>query len=206
MLTGKEIIRRMEIGDIIIDPFNNSRINPNSYNLTLNKKLLIYDNILSATELQYRLELDNIDREKLSDIDKSIYDGIMSKTVLDMKLENKTEEITIPDQGLILVPGKLYLGQTNEYTETHNLVPAISGRSSIGRLGINIHATAGFGDIGFKGNWTLEIFVVEPIVIYPDVELCQIYYYNPDGKYDSYNGRYQNNNGVEASKLFQDYK
>ncbi len=205
MLTGKEIIRRKGIGDIIIDPFDEKRINPNSYNLTLNKKLLIYDNI-SSEELPFKLQLNNVNRETLSGTIGEIYDKVMPKTILDMKLENKTKEIIIPDEGLILLPGKLYLGQTNEYTETHNLVPAISGRSSIGRLGINIHATAGFGDIGFKGNWTLEIFVVEPIVIYPDVELCQIYYYNPDGKYDSYNGRYQNNNGVEASKLFQDYK
>jgi len=206
MLTGKEIIKRREMGDIIINPFDEKKVNPNSYNLTLNRKLLIYDNILSATELEYRLELNGVSPLCLNDSEQSTYDKLMSKNVLDMKTENKTKEFIIPDEGLILLPGKLYLGKTNEYTETHNLVPAISGRSSIGRLGINVHATAGFGDIGFKGNWTLEIFVIEPVVIYADVELAQIYYYKPDGEYDNYNGRYQNSYDVHSSRLFQDYK
>ena len=206
MLTGKEITRRREMGDIIINPFDEKKVNPNSYNLTLNKKLLIYDNILTAEEVQFRLQFIGVNKETLSGTTKEIYDSIMNKNVLDMKLENQTKEIIIPDEGLILLPGKLYLGQTNEYTETHNLVPAISGRSSIGRLGIAVHATAGFGDIGFKGNWTLEISVIEPVAIYPDIEFCQIYYYIPEGEYDSYNGRYQNSHEVNASRLFKDYE
>jgi len=206
MITGKEIIKRIKIGDIVIDPFDLNKVNPNSYNLTLNNKLLIYDNILSPAELPYQLQFMNIDRENLDDEYKLLYDDIMNKTVLDMKLNNKTKELIIPNDGLILLPGKLYLGKTNEYTETHNLVPAISGRSSIGRLGINVHATAGFGDIGYKGNWTLEIFVIEPIIIYPNVELAQIYYYLPVGEYDNYTGRYQNSHDVYSSRLFEDYE
>ena len=79
---------------------------------------------------------------------------------LDMKKENKAHEIIIPEEGFLLEPGKLYLGRTLEYTRTEGLVPMLEGRSSIGRLGMCIHITAGFGDVGFAGFWTLEIFCV----------------------------------------------
>jgi len=127
--------------------------------------------------------------------------------VLDMKLENKVSELVIPSTGLQLVPGKLYLGRTLEHTRTDRLVPMLEGRSSIGRLGMFVHVTAGFGDVGFNGYWTLEIFVVQPLIIYPHVEICQIYYHHLDGDYTKYqSGKYQNNNGIQASKLYQDFK
>ncbi|WP_425234892.1 dCTP deaminase [Ulvibacterium sp.] len=127
--------------------------------------------------------------------------------VLDMKLENKVSKLTIPPTGLRLDPGKLYLGRTLEYTRSDKLVPMLEGRSSIGRLGMFVHVTAGFGDVGFKGYWTLEIFVVQPLIIYPDVEVCQIYYHHIDGTYTTYkNGKYQNNTGIQPSKLYQDFK
>jgi dCTP deaminase len=76
----------------------------------------------------------------------------------------------------------------------------LEGRSSIGRLGVFIHVTAGFGDVGFSGYWTLEIFCVQPIKIYPEIEICQIYYHGIEGKYDRYiSGKYQNNTGVQPS-------
>ena len=68
-------------------------------------------------------------------------------------------------------PNKLYLGRTNEYTRTDGYIPMLEGRSSVGRLGVFIHVTAGFGDVGFAGYWTLEIFCVQPIRIYPNVEI-----------------------------------
>jgi dCTP deaminase len=171
ILSGKEIIKK--IGkDIIIEPFNKDRINPNSYNLSLHNELLIYE--------------DNI---------------------LDMKKNNKTKKIVIPDNGLMLEPNKLYLGRTVEYTETNNYVPMLEGRSSIGRLGLFIHVTAGFGDIGFKGYWTLEIFCIQPIRIYPNVEVCQIYYHTIDGDFDKYSSRkYQNNKGIQSSLLYLDFE
>ena len=114
-----------------------------------------------------------------------------SYEALDMKKDNKTKKIKIEDDGYILQPGKLYLARTKEFTETHNLIPCLSGRSSIGRLGINVHVTAGFGDIGFEGYWTLEIFCKQPVIIYPNIEICQIYYHSIEGDYDLYNsGKY----------------
>ena len=75
----------------------------------------------------------------------------------------------------MLEPNRLYLGRTGEHTETKNLVPMLEGRSSIGRLGLFVHVTAGFGDVGFRGFWTLEIFCVQPIRIYSGLEICQIF-------------------------------
>lgn len=131
---------------------------------------------------------------------------VYDEDILDMKKENKTKSITIPEEGLVLEPGKLYLGRTIEYTETKNYVPMLEGRSSIGRLGLFIHVTAGFVDVGFKGYWTLEIFCVQPIRIYPSVEVCQIYYHGIDGEYEEYSsGKYQSNKGIQPSLLYKDF-
>lgn len=132
---------------------------------------------------------------------------VYEDSVLDMKKENKAKSIIIPPEGLLLEPGKLYLGRTVEYTRADTHVPMLEGRSSIGRLGLFIHVTAGFGDVGFSGFWTLEIFCVQPIRIYPDVEICQIYYHSIEGDYDKYSsGKYQNNRGIQPSLLYRDFE
>jgi dCTP deaminase len=131
---------------------------------------------------------------------------IYDDSVLDMKLENKISKLIIPTTGMQLEPGKLYLGRTLEKTRTDTLVPMLEGRSSIGRLGMFVHVTAGFGDVGFNGYWTLEIFVVQPLVIYPGVEVCQIYFHHIDGAHTPYrSGKYQNNTGIQPSRLYQDF-
>lgn len=123
-----------------------------------------------------------------------------------MKKPNETKEIIISEEGFKLEPNQLYLGRTLEYTSTKKFVPMIEGRSSIGRLGIFIHITAGFGDVGFSGYWTLEIFCIKPIIIYPNVEIAQLYYHTIDGDYEEYNsGKYQNNTDIQPSMLYKDF-
>lgn len=132
---------------------------------------------------------------------------VYADPVLDMKKRNATQALHIPEEGLLLNPGQLYLGRIREHTKTYNLVPMLEGRSSIGRLGLFIHVTAGFGDVGFCGYWTLEIFCIHPIVIYPNVEICQIYYHTIQGDHVPYkNGKYQNNKGIQASMLYKDFE
>ena len=132
---------------------------------------------------------------------------VYDNPVLDMKTPNPTSRITIPEEGLLLEPNKLYLGRTIEHTSTDKFVPMLEGRSSIGRLGLFIHVTAGFGDVGFSGFWTLEIFCVQPIRIYRGVEICQIFYHTIEGDYDLYSsGKYQNNTGIQPSLLYKDFK
>jgi dCTP deaminase len=126
--------------------------------------------------------------------------------ILDMKKPLETETLTIPPEGLVLEPGVLYLGRTHEFTETEGFVPMLSGRSSTGRLGLYVHVTAGFGDIGFKGYWTLEIQCIQPVKIYPLVEICQIYYTQIIGDFIPYNsGKYQNNRGIQPSLIHKDF-
>lgn len=170
ILSGNEI--KKHLGQkISIDPFTESRLNPNSYNLTLHEDLMVY-----------------------------------SEETLDMKKANSVERMKIPEEGIVLEPHRLYLARTVEKTETHELVPMIEGRSSIGRLGLFVHVTAGFGDVGFCGYWTLEMFAVQPIRIYAGVEICQIFYHEIAGDeiFEYKSGKYQNNNDIQPSMLFKE--
>ena len=131
---------------------------------------------------------------------------VYDEEVLDMKKPNRFERITIPEEGLVLQPGRLYLGRTVEHTRTLNHVPMLEGRSSVGRLGVCIHITAGFGDVGFNGYWTLELFCVQPVRIYPNVQICQIYYHAIEGDYDPYiSGKYNNNQNIQPSLMYMDF-
>ncbi len=171
ILSGREIKNKLG-QEIVIKPFAEQQLNPNSYNLRLHEELLVYEN-----------------------------------PTLDMKYPNPTRSLVIPPEGLVLETGRLYLGRTLEYTATKGYVPMLEGRSSIGRLGLFIHVTAGFGDVGFQGFWTLEIFCIQPIRIYAGVEICQIYYHAIEGDYDCYNsGKYQNNSGIQPSLLYKDFE
>lgn len=169
ILSGQEI--RQQLGqNIVIEPFDEQHLNPNSYNLTLHHELLTYEEL-----------------------------------ILDMRRANRTRRVEIPPEGLVLQPHQLYLGRTVERTETYGLVPMIEGRSSVGRLGLFVHVTAGFGDVGFRGFWTLEMFAVQPVRIYAGVSICQIFYHQIAGDYTSYtSNKYQNNHDIQPSMLFKE--
>jgi len=100
--------------------------------------------------------------------------AVYKSKVLDAKKENQVVIFDIPEDGFILEPGKFYLGVTEEYTEFTDTVPELDGKSSTGRLGIDIHATAGMGDVGFKGTWTLEISCKVPVKVYAGMPIGQI--------------------------------
>jgi dCTP deaminase len=169
VLSGQEIKRQLG-SNILIDPFDESRLNANSYDLALHDELMIYEEV-----------------------------------VLDMRKANRVRRIAIPSEGLVLQSNQLYLGRTVERTETHNFVPMIEGRSSIGRLGLFVHVTAGFGDVGFCGYWTLEMFAIQPVRIYAGVPICQIFYHDVHGDVIEYqNGKYQHNTDIQPSLLFRE--
>ncbi len=171
ILTGSEIQARLG-RDIIIEPFNERQLNPNSYNLRLHNELLVYEEI-----------------------------------VLDMGRPNRFRRYEIPPEGFVLHPNQLYLGRTVERTETHNLVPMIEGRSSVGRLGLFVHVTAGFGDVGFCGYWTLEMFAVQPVRVYAGVEIAQIFYHTLEGAITEYaSEKYQHNRDIQPSLLFREFE
>jgi dCTP deaminase len=169
MILSCHAIRERMGSDIVIDPFDESQLNPNSYNLTLHNELMVYEEV-----------------------------------VLDMAKANRVRRMPIPADGLVLNPYQLYLGRTVERTVTHNLVPQIEGRSSVGRLGLFVHVTAGFGDVGFAGYWTLEMFAVHQVKIYPGVPICQIFYHEIAGEIEEYASKYQHNSDIQPSLLFEE--
>lgn len=173
ILTGPQILHEIKEGTILIDPFDEKRINPNSYNLTLHEDLLIYE----------------------------------EDSYLHMNRPNRFKRIKMDDKlGFPLKPGELYLGRTVERTMTNEFVPMIEGRSSIGRLGIFIHITAGFGDVGFNGFWTLEISCIRPVIIFPWVEICQIFYHTTLGEKLQYKSdKYQHNTDIQPSMIYKEF-
>lgn len=169
IISGNEI--RENLGtNILIDPFDEENLNPNSYNLTLHDELMTYEEV-----------------------------------VLDMRKPNRTRRLRIPADGLILNSNQLYLARTIERTETHNFAPMIGGRSSIARLGLFVHVTAGFGDVGFAGHWTLELYAAHPIRIYPGIPICQIVFHEIKGEITEYDSdKYQHNRDIQPSMLYKE--
>ncbi len=112
--------------------------------------------------------------------------------VLDARQHNTITHFQIPPEGFVLQPNTLYLGATEEYTETHSSVPFLEGKSSVGRLGIDIHATAGKGDVGFCNHWTLEISCTQPVRVYAGMPIGQLIYFAVEGDIENFYHKKQN--------------
>jgi dCTP deaminase len=143
--------------------------------------LSILDEIAKGT-----IKLDPYDRACLGSNSYDVHLGKWLATyhehILDSKKHNKVDHFEIPDEGFVLYPHIFYLAVTEEYTETHAHVPFLEGKSSTGRLGIDIHATAGKGDVGFCGHWTLEISVKQPVKVYHGMPVGQLIYFPVEGE------------------------
>ncbi len=146
--------------------------------------------ILSDSAILQAIDIGDIKIEPFNrdNLGSNSYDVCLSKYLatyeqeqLDAKKHNTLKHFEIPDEGFVMMPGELYLGSTIEYTETHKHLPILDGKSSVGRLGIDIHATAGIGDVGFKGYWTLELSVTKPVRVYAGMPIGQIIYYEVEG-------------------------
>lgn len=146
ILSDTEILREIQKGTILIEPFDRECLGTNSYDVHLGKYLATY-----------------------------------TDEVLDARKHNQITTFEIPEEGFVLQPNTLYLGVTEEYTETHAHVPFLEGKSSVGRLGIDIHATAGKGDVGFCNKWTLEISVSQAVRIYAGMPIGQLIYFKVEG-------------------------
>lgn len=189
ILSGPEIERLVDLTRrkldgpraIEIEPFNPKNCGPNSYDVTLSPQIGCYVTKTPAGFLS------------------------ASGVELDMKKENPFETWTIPETGYTLEPGRLYLGSTVERTACRGLVPWFDGRSSVGRLGLFVHVTAGRGDDGFDGTWTLEMAAVQPIRIYAGVRIGQISFMTLEGESCGYRGKYSHQSGPRPSELWRDF-
>lgn len=181
ILTGPEIERQVAEGNIHIDPFDQASVGPNSYDVRLANKLVVY--------------------------------ALRPGECLDMREKPRTRTLTIPPEGLVLQPGMLYLGSTIESAVSSRYVPLLEGRSSVGRLGISVHVTAGFGDTGWgydeglkclHPTWTLEITVVHRARVYAGTRVAQVYFLKPEGDLRLYRGKYSQQKLPEPSRLSED--
>ena len=174
IFTDRTILDSMDKGLIKIEPFVRENLGTNSIDLTLNENLLVYK---KSEEWFYDVKYDGHikkERDRFGTRTSFLKDN---NYALDPKEKQEVREYKIKETGFILVPGMLYIASTNEYTETWNAVPKIEGKSSLGRLGLFIHVTAGYGDVGFQGKWTLELVATVPIKVYPNMKICQISYH-----------------------------
>jgi len=177
ILSGRAIAAAIDDGSIIIDPYDRKHLNPASYDLTLGDEVKIYD-------------INSI-----------------GNCTLDSKKANPTRELKIPPEGIRLLPGTGYLMHTRERVGTKKFVPIIDGKSSIGRLFALIHYTAGYGDPGFFGQYTLEVSVVHSIILYAGMQICQIRFQTISGEVDLYNGHYKGETaqGAVASHAYEQF-
>ena len=180
MLTGSQIKEEVAAGRIEISDFNADLVGPNSYDLHWG------DTIKQVLPNAYSPHFDN------------------NIPAIDMRIKQKVRKYKISEQGTLLLPETLYLIPTKECVGTDFYVPQIVGRSSIGRMGISICQEASFGDIGYHGVWTLQVSVVYPTVIYPNMRVCHVYFEEPCGQTEIlYNGHYQNAKEAIASRFIE---
>jgi len=173
ILTGDEINAMHAIGAIEIDPFDKRCLNAVSVDLHLGENVAIYTAVA---------------RESLEDalFYKSTDPYLHANGVLDSRAENPVYRFKISEHGLTLTPGVLYLMHTLERVSTKRFVPVLDGKSSIGRLGIKVHETAGYGDPGFDGQYTLEVTCVHPVRIYAGMRFCQMRFHTLVGAVELY--------------------
>lgn len=212
ILTGPEIVRVVErtkyhnecayfkdnppiLPRITIEPFNPTHAGPNSYDVHLSNQLRVYriKSVAAKYPALFFPTFDPLDRmrayEKLPD-------------AVDARNPPDTMDMEITEAGFTLLPGVLYLGATVERTHCEGLVPWIDGRSSLGRLGLTLHITAGRGDDGWAGRWTLEIVAVaHPVTVYPNMRCGQLTFFHLSGERKPYTGRYQNQDMPTGSKM-----
>ena len=186
VLSDRTIRAEVEAGRIEIDPFDDSRVQPSSVDLRVDRKFRVFHNA----------------RHPYIDVRKP--------------MEDLTELVeTEGDQPFILHPGEFVLGQTLErVTLPDDLVARLEGKSSLGRLGLLIHSTAGFVDSGFSGNLTLELSNVAnlPITIYYGMPIGQISFMRMDGPVESPYGsqktesKYQGQAEPTPSRFYQNFE
>lgn len=191
ILSGKKIRHEIRSGDIEIDPFVEVNLNPVSIDLTLGDQALTYDTsepVIPGAPHRFRWD-----------------DG------LDSRRENRTKLHIIGPEGVLVRPGKLWLMHTAERVATKKYVPIIDGKSSIGRLGVAVHKTAGYGDPGFDGQYTLEVSSVHPVRLYAGMKICQMRFETIDegmNGIELYRGNYQGetSRGPVASRSWKQFE
>lgn len=206
ILSGPEILKQIQEGHITIDPFNEKLLNPASVDLTLGTGVRIYRYSYFKLDMQFierRLGYYNHQKGEQFPEDGSTFQpyNVGQSSCRDSKNPEhwETDSYTIdPEMGWVLQPGIGYLMHTAERVTTNCYVPVLDGKSSVGRIFVKVHETAGYGDPGFDGHYTLEVTSQLPVKVYPGMRFCQIRFHTIVGEVLSYQEHRSNYKGVSA--------
>ena len=185
LLSDRDIRAELDSGRVGLDPLDPAMVQPASVDVRLDRFFRLFDNHRYA-HIDPRQEQDELTR--LVEVD--------------------------PDEAFILHPGEFVLGSTYEQvTLPDDLAARLEGKSSLGRLGLLTHSTAGFIDPGFSGHVTLELSNVAtlPITLWPGMKIGQLCFFqlsgpaeNPYGS-EKYGSHYQGQRGPTASRSFANF-
>ena len=211
ILTGPAICEAVRAGDIVIDPWapgqvsdhveaweQHRRVNSGSYDLRLGNKVSVYQNAVDLVHggsryvSYYEDLIHDVSRMKFTP--PQYFDGTRlvpnGSYVIDSKAKQSVHTFEIdPMVGWVCYPGIGYLMHTQETIWTEKYIPVIDGKSSIGRLFTTTHVTAGYGDAGYRGHWTLEVVVTHPTRVYAGMRFCQMRFHTQVGEVLPYQGR-----------------
>ena len=216
ILTGPKLREEIARETITVSPYDQELVGTNSIDMRLHPTLRVYEHGAIMHKLYtdwYRFMLDALENgmdyhEYVSRCPFPTWSDaaqVAPLPILDMLDENSTTNLEIPKEGMVMWPGILYLGRTVETIGSKIYVPFFDGRSSVGRLGIHVHVTAGRGDTGWFGTVTLELHVVHPVRVYANCKpICQGAFFETVGEREEYKGRYQNQVDATPSRFHLD--
>ncbi|WP_416975822.1 dCTP deaminase domain-containing protein [Streptomyces sp. 4F14] len=170
--------------------------------------------ILTGPEITHRVKSGEITIEPFDPgcVSPNSYDfhlsediGWYREDVLDCRTDNPFVRGTIPADGLVLEPHRIYLASTVETMGSEHFVPIIRARSSTARLGLFVHVTADLIDIGSINRWTLQLHAVQPVRIYPGMRVGQVTFWRPLGRIVLYDGKYQGSTLPMPSQVHRDF-
>lgn len=210
ILTGTEIANQYALQRIVIDPFDPKKLNVkgNSYDVTIAPLLAVLVTEHTQTMLHNALmdigtygEAVEPVKKLLSKLTNKLFDnGSVPPKIIDPRKPPDLLVYDIDDCPYML-PGVLYLGATHEAIGSDHYVPILHGKSSLARLGLSVHLTAGFGEAGFKYQWTLEMTCVHPFKLYRNMRIGQVEFETTEGEVKVYEGNYKKQEGPTGSKM-----
>lgn len=209
MLSRNGILEALNKGDIRISPFNEKQLGPNSYDVRLGNKIAYY--VLVGETMDYptvTYGLVNKDSTPelyghLAVLDATSENAghIIRRPVMDLAGRPPIIQREIPEDGFVLYPGNVYLAHIKETICGIKYVPELTGRSSLARAGVGVEVSAPYANVGDELKYTVEITVVYPTIIYPDMKIAQIFFHQLEDSFDPNLNRYT---GKYSSDRFHD--
>jgi len=178
ILTGEAIKAEVKAGNIAITPYLEENVQPASIDLRLGSGVKLYSSQVDYDQVMEK----RCGGMQGSSIRAAIIGSTLESYALNPAKPLATHNIVLDKNGFLLQPGFLYLMHTLERIHTDKYVSVLDGKSSIGRLGVVVHLTAGYGDPGFDGQYTLEVTCIHPVILFPGMKIAQMRFHLLDGE------------------------